>query len=97
MSESTQHKLSRVRAPRVQITYDVETGGAQSRREIPYVVGVLAPLAGQSEKVAARLSDRKMVQIDRDNFDSVMASIEPRLGFSVPNTIEGGDSNVSAK
>jgi len=94
MSESTQHKLSRVRTPRVQITYDVETGGAQSRREIPYVVGVLAPLAGQSTKVPARLSDRKMVQIDRDNFDAVMASLEPRLGFSVPNTIGGGEGNL---
>jgi type VI secretion system protein ImpC len=97
MSESTQHKLSRVRAPRVQITYDVETGGAQSRREIAYVVGVLAPLAGESEKVAARLSDRKMVTIDRDNFDSVLASIEPRLSFSVPKTTDGSNGSLGVE
>ena len=97
MSESTQHKLSRVRAPRVHITCDVETGGAQARREIAYVVGVLAPLAGDSEKVAARLSDRKMVTIDRDNFDSVLASIEPRLKFSVPKTTDGSNGSLGVE
>ena len=94
MSESTQHKLSRVRPPRVQITYDVETGGAKGRREIPFVVGVLAPLAGKSDKVAERLSDRKMTSIDRDNFDKVMSSIEPKLQFSVPGLLDG---DVGAK
>ena len=94
MSESTQHKLSRVRPPRVQITYDVETGGAKGRREIPFVVGVLAPLAGKSAKVAERLSDRKMTSIDRDNFDKVMSSIEPKLQFSVPGLLDG---DVGAK
>ena len=39
MSESTQHKLNRVRSPRVQITYDVESGGAAEKKEIPFIVG----------------------------------------------------------
>ena len=82
---STQHKLSRVRTPRVHITYDVETGGAKRRREIPFVVGVFAPLAAKSTKVPKSLADRKMVAIDRDNFDAVMASVEPRLAFTIPN------------
>lgn len=83
--DSTQHKLSRVRTPRVHITYDVETGGAKRRREIPFVVGVFAPLAAKSTKVPKSLADRKMVAIDRDNFDAVMASVEPRLAFTIPN------------
>ena len=57
MSESTQHKLSRVRPPRVQITYDVETGGAKGRRDITFLVGELAQLAGMSDKVEERVSD----------------------------------------
>lgn len=94
---STQHKLSRVRPPRVHITYDVETGGAKARREIPFVVGVFAPLAAQSTKVAKSLADRKMVAIDRDNFDAIMASIEPRLSFSIPRvgSDEAGNIPVS--
>ena len=89
MAESTQHKLSRVRTPRVQITYDVETGGAAEKKEIPFIVGILAPLSGKSEKVLPPVRDRKMVQIDRDNFNKVMESIEPRVAFEIPKTLPG--------
>lgn len=97
MSESTQHKLSRVRPPRVQITYDVETGGAQARRELPFIVGVFAPLAAKSDLPAASLSDRKLVEIDRDNFDKVMSSIEPKLIFSVPKTYEDSKDSLGVE
>lgn len=89
MSNSIQHKLSRVRPPRVQITYDVETGGALEKKEIPFILGVIAPLSAKSDKVLPPLRDRKMVQIDRDNFNKVLESVEPRLKYSVPNTLEG--------
>lgn len=89
MSNSIQHKLSRVRPPRVQITYDVETGGALEKKEIPFILGVIAPLSAKSDKILPPLRDRKMVQIDRDNFNKVLESVEPRVKFSVPNTLEG--------
>lgn len=97
MSNSIQHKLSRVRPPRVQITYDVETGGALEKKEIPFIVGVIAPLSAKSDKVLPPLRDRKMVQIDRDNFNKVLESIEPRVKFSVPNTLpdESGELSVN--
>lgn len=88
MSNSIQHKLSRVRPPRVQITYDVETGGALEKKEIPFILGVIAPLSAKSDKALPPLRDRKMVQIDRDNFNKVLESVEPRLKLSVPNTLE---------
>ena len=95
MSESTQHKLNRVRSPRVQITYDVETGGAAEKKEIPFIVGILAPLSGKSEKALPPVRDRKMVQIDRDNFSKVMESIEPRVAFEVPRTLPGSGATLS--
>ena len=95
MSESTQHKLNRVRSPRVQITYDVETGGAAEKKEIPFIVGILAPLSGKSEKALPPVRDRKMVQIDRDNFNKVMESIEPRVAFEVPRTLPGSGASLS--
>ena len=67
MPESTQHKLDRVRRPRVQITYDVETGGAMRMVELPFVVGVLADLSGQPKEALKPLKDRKFTPIDRDN------------------------------
>lgn len=89
MSESLQHKLDRVRRPRVQITYDVETNGAMVKTELPFVVGVMADLSGQPKEALAPLKERKFVNIDRDNFNTVMTKAAPRLAFRVDNTLTG--------
>ena len=95
--ESTQHKLDRVRRPRVQITYDVETGGAMQMKELPFVVGVLADLSGKPEEAAAALKDRKFVEIDRDNFNEVLAGVKPRLAFQVDNTLQDDGSKMTVE
>lgn len=97
MADSTQHKLDRVRPPRVQITYDVETGGALEQKQLPLVVGVMADLAGNAGKTPAALKKRKFVEIDRDNFGKVMKSIEPGLKFKTPNRIAGDDTELSVE
>ena len=80
MPESTQHKLDRIRPPRVQITYDVETRGSFVKMELPFVVGILADLSGNvSDPNRVPLRDRKYIEIDRDNFNEVMKSIGPKL------------------
>jgi len=81
-SESIQKALTRVRPPRVKITYDVEIGDAIEKRELPFVVGILADLSGENAPEAP-LKDRKFIEIDRDNFDDVLKSIAPRVGFKV--------------
>jgi len=96
-SESTQHKLSRVRPPRVQITYDVETGGAIEMKELPFVMGILADLSGKPEEALANLKDRRFVEIDRDNFNEVMESCAPRLAFSMDNKLADDDSKMQAE
>jgi len=85
--ESTQHKLDRVRPPRVQITYDVEVGGAIELKELPFVVGVLGDFTGQPDKPLAKLKDRKFVEINPDNFDAVLESMKPHLAFQVENKL----------
>jgi type VI secretion system protein ImpB len=85
--ESTQHKLDRVRSPRVQITYDVELGGAIEVKELPFVVGVLGDFTGQPEQPLPRLKDRKFVELNPDNFDTVLEGMKPHLSFSVENTL----------
>jgi type VI secretion system protein ImpB len=96
MSESIQHKLDRVRPPRVQITYDVETGGAIQKRELPLIVGILADLAGKPAEAPEPLKNRGFVEIDRDNFNDVLQSITPRLAFQTENAIakDGSKLNV---
>lgn len=85
--ESTQHKLDRVRSPRVQITYDVEVGGAIELKELPFVVGVLGDFTGQPEQPLPKLKDRKFVEVNPDNFDSVLEGMKPHLNFSVENKL----------
>jgi type VI secretion system protein ImpB len=96
-SESTQHKLDRIRRPRVHLTYDVEVGGAIEMKELPFVVGVLADLSGQSDVPLPRLKDRKFVEIDRDNFNKVMAAIKPRLAFQVDNELQGDGTKLNVE
>jgi len=85
--ESTQHKLDRVRAPRVQITYDVEVGGAIEVKELPFVVGVLGDFTGQPEEPLPKLKERKFVEVNPDNFDTVLEGMKPHLSFTVENKL----------
>jgi type VI secretion system protein ImpB len=85
--ESTQHKLDRVRSPRVHITYDVETGGAIELKELPFVVGVLGDFTGQPTEPLPKLKDRKFIEVNPDNFDSVLEGMKPHLAFSVENKL----------
>ena len=89
MAESLQKWVGRNRPPRVQITYDVEIGDAIEKRELPLVVGVLADLAGKPASAPPKMKDRRFVEIDRDNFDEIMAKIGPRLDLSVPDMMKG--------
>jgi type VI secretion system protein ImpB len=95
--ESLQHKLDRVRAPRVHITYDVEIGDAIEMKEIPFVVGVLADLSGKPEEPLPKLKDRKFIEIDRDNFNNVLEGIKPRLAFKVDNKLTGEDTRMAVE
>src|SRR6516162_5595359 len=95
--ESMQHKLDRVRRPRVQITYDVETNGAMVKTELPFVVGVLADLSGQPKEALRPLKDRKFVPIDRDNFNDVLAKSAPRLALKVQNRLTDEDSKLAVE
>ena len=85
--QSTQHKLDRVRPPRVQITYDVEVGGAIEMKELPFVMGVLGDFTGQPTEPLARVKDRKFVDVNPDNFDAVLANMKPHLAYSVENKL----------
>lgn len=96
MEESIQHKLDRVRPPRVQITYDVETGNAIEKKELPLVVGILADLSG-SQPNPHKLNERRFVEIDSDNFDTVLASINPAVTVNVKNTLAKDGGTLSAK
>ena len=96
-SESYQKKLDRVRRPRVQITYDVETNGALQKRELPYVVGVMADLSGQPKDPLRPMKERKFVPIDRDNFNQVLEKSAPRVAMRVDNKLTDDNSKLAVE
>lgn len=95
--ESLQHTLDRVRAPRVQITYDVEVGDAIEMKEIPFVVGVMADLSGKPDQPLPKLKERKFIEIDRDNFNSVLEGMKPRVAFRVDNKLTDDDGQIAVE
>lgn len=97
MAESIHDKLKRVRKPRVHITYDVETEGAVVQKELPFVVGVMGDFSGDPTQPLKPLKDRKFIQIDRDNFNDVMARMTPGLNMRVENTLAGDGSEMSVQ
>jgi type VI secretion system protein ImpB len=95
--ESLQKKVGRVRPPRVHITYDVQVGDAIEKKDIPFVVGVLADLSGMPDKPLPPIAKRKFVAIDRDNVNDVMKKIGPRLAFRVPNRLSEDDTKLNVE
>lgn len=95
MSDSIHDKLKRVRKPRVHITYDVETDGATVEKELPFVMGVMGDYSGDNADNKKALKERKFTQIDRDNFNEIMAKVNPQLNMKVENTLEGDGSEMS--
>jgi type VI secretion system protein ImpB len=95
--ESLQKKVGRVRPPRVQITYDVQVGDAIEKRDLPFVVGVLADLSGMPNKPLPPIAKRKFVAVDRDNINDVMKKIGPRLAFKVPNRLNEDDTKLNVE
>jgi type VI secretion system protein ImpB len=97
MANGTQKKLERVRPPRVSITYEVETGGAIEMKELPFVMGVLADLSGNPAQPLPRLKERKFVEVNPDNFDTVLKSAQPRLQFTTENKLNPDGSKIAVE
>lgn len=96
-AESVQKRLTRVRPPRVQMTYDVEIGNTLENKELPFVVGVVGDFGGNPDADKTRLKDRLFVGIDVENFDEVMSGVDPVARFSAPNMLAGDDSSIGVE
>jgi type VI secretion system protein ImpB len=93
---NSQKFIGRNRAPRVQIEYDVEVYGAEKKVELPFVVGVMSDLSGDSRESLAPVEERKFLEFDMDNFEDRMKSVKPRINISVPNRLTG-EGNLSVE
>ncbi|MBU6499543.1 MAG: type VI secretion system contractile sheath small subunit [Rhodospirillales bacterium] len=97
MSASIHDKLNRVRKPRVHITYEVETEGAEVVRELPFVVGVMGDFSGDPTAPLRPMAERKFIQIDRDNFNDVMARMTPGVKMKVDNTLADDGTQMAVE
>ena len=94
---STQKKVGRIRPPRVQIEYEVETNGAMKKTELPFIVGIMADLSAQRKDPLPKMKDRKFVNIDRDNLNDVLAAAAPRLAYRVANKLTEGNDQMNVE
>lgn len=97
MTENTQHKIDRIRPPRVQITYDVVVGESTEMKELPFVVGIMADLSGMPRDPLPKMKDRKFIDIDSENFNDIMGYIKPRLSLQAKNRLLNNDSSLVAE
>src|ERR1700745_1700653 len=95
--QSAQHKLDRVRPPRVQITYYVQIGGTIEIKELPFVVGVLGDFTGNPEQPLPKLKERKFVEVNPDNFDTVLEGMKPHLSFSFETQLSDDPNAANLK
>lgn len=93
-NDSIHDKLNNTRKPRVHITYDIESNGAVEKKELPFIVGVMGDYSGDNTENKDNFKEREFVNVDNENFNSVMAKIAPSLNIQVDNTIEGGDKEM---
>ena len=92
-SESKAKVIERNRAPRVQIAYDVEHYGSPTTIELPFVMGVMADLAGKSETREAMkpVNERTFVDVDAGRFGKFMEALAPRVKARIPNRLPAKD------
>lgn len=95
--DTTQHKLDRVRAPRVHITYDVEVGDALEVKELPFVAGILGDFSGKPDEPLPALKNRQFTEVNPDNFDSVLKGMKPRLAYRVDNKLTSDDTKIGVE
>src|SRR5690606_41368969 len=95
--ESLQHKIDRVRPPRVQITHDVEVGGAIELKELPFVIGVMGDFVGKPEEPLPAFKNRKFVEVDPDNFNQVFVGMKPRLAYTFDNKMKDDGSKMGVE
>lgn len=91
---SIQHKLKKVRPPRVQITYDLQAEGGLKPKDLPFVIGVVSNLSGHKNKKPQKIKQCQFLTIEKENFNSTMQKIAPEISFNVENTLEKNGSTL---
>lgn len=90
---NTQRKVAKSRAPRVQISYDVETGDSQISKELPLVIGVM----GEFTHNAGPLREQKFIEINKDNFNKVMAGMAPKAEIMAKSVLPGKEGLLAVE
>ena len=97
MSDSGQKFIGRNRAPRVQIEYDLETGGAQKKISLPFIMGVMSDLKGDyaDDETPTAINDRSFDEVSSATFDKFLKETKPRAKFTVENKLAPGEPDLA--
>ncbi|RZA59856.1 type VI secretion system contractile sheath small subunit [Citrobacter koseri] len=92
MADSFQNEVPKAR---INLKLDLHTGGASKKTELPLKLLVAGDFSnGQG---AAPLSEREKVNLNKNNFDSVLSEYSPKVNLTVKNTLadDGSEDNIS--
>lgn len=87
MSDSFQKEIPKAR---INLKLDLHTGGASKKMELPLKLLVTGDFSNGQE--TAPLSERKKTDINKNNFNSVLADYSPSVNLTVENTLAGDGS-----
>ncbi|WP_191832052.1 type VI secretion system contractile sheath small subunit [Pseudomonas fluorescens] len=91
-SNSFQNEVPKAR---VNIKLDLHTGGAQKKVELPLKLMMMGDYSNGAEQ--RPLSERSKININKNNFDNVLAEFSPRLKLAVENTLADDNSDTSVE
>lgn len=89
MADSFQKEIPKAR---INLSLDVETGGAKKKVELPLKLLVMGDFS--SGKGAGKLAERDRISINKNNFGSVLKELAPEASFSVPNRVKDDGSDI---
>lgn len=91
MADSFQSEIPKAR---VNIRLDLHTGGAQKKVELP--LKLLSVGDFSNGKAEGPLSEREKINVNKNNFNSVLSELNPEINLTVKNTLanDGSEENI---
>ncbi|ELY4001807.1 type VI secretion system contractile sheath small subunit [Cronobacter dublinensis] len=92
MADSFQNEVPKAR---INLKLALHTGGAQKKVELPLKLLTVGDFSNGRE--SRPLSEREKINVNKNNFNSVLSEFNPEVSLAVPNTLvgDGSEENVT--
>ncbi|KKY85927.1 type VI secretion protein [Enterobacter cloacae] len=92
MADTFQNEVPKAR---INLKLSLHTGGAQKKIELPLKLLAMGDFSNGKE--SRPLSEREKINVNKNNFNSVLSEFNPEVNLSVKNTLSNSDSAENVK